>query len=721
MSTTAKETLPRLELICFGAPTALVDGSPAEPEVRWRRHLALLIYLALSPNRSRSREHVLGLLWPEKEEEKARHSLNEALRRLRRCLGENRLVSHGDSLTLHSNALDVDVERFQQLVESDESRAIEILKGDFLEGFTVDDAPGFEDWASGQRGRFRTIGSALLVGLGERALTGNRFLDAQDAARRVLELNSTAEPAASLLMRTAALAGDATGALAAYQTFCETVSEEIGESPSRELQELAERIRSQRWRRISSPLVDHEPPLSGRPTACRTAFAVVDRSLGGETAALCIDGDPGMGKTRLLTECVGRLALSGGVTAVARPLESDHDAPWSTLRLLMRCGLADAPGVAGTDPHSLSVLASLIPELADRHQPTEPRDSAQVASALAAYCQAVSEEQPVGLAIDDAHLADGMTLGVLHALVRQLERAPVLVITAATYGEHVPAELLRFRSDVGRGVPGASVRLPELTEQEMRELVAACAPWCSSPEHLDRLVRRISFEAGGSPLLTVTLLGNLDHAPTLKDELMTWPPPNATYESTLPFTIPDLTRMVILARVTLLDEETRAVLRAASIGGAALDPPVIADLCELPSERIERALDRLEQHRFVTYDGTRYAFTAQIVAKVVRSDCLTRGQRQRLRRAAAERLVDREDLESRVLRAELLARIEPGEGACQEAVAVARQALDSGSYRTARRALAAAELATESELGSSRVEVQSLRAQLEEYRIANKE
>ncbi|PYO74810.1 MAG: hypothetical protein DMD67_12980 [Gemmatimonadetes bacterium] len=74
---------PSLELQCFGAPTARLDGTPAPAKVLWRKHLALLTYLALSPGRTRSREHLLGLLWPEKKESYARHSLNQAVAILR--------------------------------------------------------------------------------------------------------------------------------------------------------------------------------------------------------------------------------------------------------------------------------------------------------------------------------------------------------------------------------------------------------------------------------------------------------------------------------------------------------------------------------------------------------------------------------------------------------------------------------------------------------------
>src|ERR1051326_2178890 len=100
--------LPTLELRCFGPPSARGAGDDPPPEVLWRKHLALLIYLALSPNRTRSRDHLVGLLWPEKAEKDARHSLNEALRRLRLTLGEDRLLSHGEAIELNDRFLKVD-------------------------------------------------------------------------------------------------------------------------------------------------------------------------------------------------------------------------------------------------------------------------------------------------------------------------------------------------------------------------------------------------------------------------------------------------------------------------------------------------------------------------------------------------------------------------------------------------------------------------------------
>src|SRR5207245_3127576 len=79
---------PHLSVRVLGPARVTVDGAAAPPELLWRKHLALLVYLARSPRKSRTREHLVGLLWSDRDEKQARHSLSEALRVLRRVLGD---------------------------------------------------------------------------------------------------------------------------------------------------------------------------------------------------------------------------------------------------------------------------------------------------------------------------------------------------------------------------------------------------------------------------------------------------------------------------------------------------------------------------------------------------------------------------------------------------------------------------------------------------------
>ncbi len=178
-----RNAFPSLALHCLGPPSARVDGREAPPDVLWRKHPALLTYLALSPDGTRSRSHLLGLLWPESSEDKARRSLNEAVRRLRSALGTERLLTRGDALQLNAAELDVDVRQFETLRAEGQLRALELLRGEFLEGFHVDDAPAFEDWMDTQRAQIRQAATGLLVARAEEQLAVNRYVEARALAR----------------------------------------------------------------------------------------------------------------------------------------------------------------------------------------------------------------------------------------------------------------------------------------------------------------------------------------------------------------------------------------------------------------------------------------------------------------------------------------------------------------------------------------------------------
>lgn len=697
-----KSTLAGLEVVCFGPPTVLLAGQPPPPDVLWRKHLGLLVYLSLATDHTKSRDHLLGLLWPEKSEARARHSLNEAVRRLRTALGPERLVTRGDQLILEREGLVVDALEFDQAARSDPERALSGLKGDFLEGFSLDNAPEFDTWVARQRDHYRTRGAELLVDQGERELNRNEFRRARETARRALALHPYFEPGARLLMRTLALSGDSSGALAASHGFAERLSRDLGESPGRSYQALVDRIRRESWRAIPrSPEVE-EPKLTGRIPVYEAVFGQIQRAFSQGPVAVVVTGEPGTGKTRLLTEMLDRASLTGAMSALTQPLESDHDAPWSTLRSLMRAGLLNAPGIAATDPDRLSLLASIVPELADRVKSRTPKDNAQVAEAFRSLLDSISDETPVALGLDDAHLSDGPSLEALTSCLARLRARPVLlVVTSPDQPTHLSRELLRLQSEIGRGIPGSIEHLDSLTDEEVAQLTREMAGWSEDEGEIDRLARRVAYESGGNPLLAVELLRGFGQVARLRDDLVHFPNMNATLESPLPISVPNLVRRSIVARVIGLDERAKKVLTAASIGGQALDLGLIGSLTGMSNEEVEQSLAVLERGHFIRFDGDRYAFAAQIVTEVISTEMLVPGERRRLEEGAIDVLATRSDLESKVLRAQLVSELHPGAEAFDLALEAAREALSAGSMRAAKRAMVAGEK-SEQEVSKSR-------------------
>src|SRR5216117_2368803 len=73
------------------------------------------MYLARSPKGVRTREHLTGLLWGDKPEEKARHSLNEAVHVLRLCAGDDGFQSDTAQVRIAPGTVELDTDTFERL------------------------------------------------------------------------------------------------------------------------------------------------------------------------------------------------------------------------------------------------------------------------------------------------------------------------------------------------------------------------------------------------------------------------------------------------------------------------------------------------------------------------------------------------------------------------------------------------------------------------------
>jgi DNA-binding SARP family transcriptional activator len=701
--------LPALRLVCLGAPTAWLAGRPAPAEVLWRKNLALLIYLALSPENRRTRSHLTGLLWPDRDEAHARHSLNEAVRRLRVALGADRLTSVGEEIRLSPQDIELDV-RELEAASAGTAALPDELSGEFLESFSLDDAPGFEEWAAAARSRYRALQITSLVAFGERRLATNDPVAARGVALRALALDPYAEPTARLGMQAAALADDAAGALKIFRDLAARL-EEIGERPSARLRALADRIRSGTWRPAAGP-AQQGPRFVGQRVAWAAARRVVEHAASRRASVLLVTGDPGAGKSRFLAECAARSALDGATTVLHRAVPEDRAVPWSALRGVLRAGLQDAPGLVGAATDALAVLGAVAP-LPARVQPREPRDRGEVTDALAAVLASVSEERPLAVGLDDADTADSASLGALVAALERVSSGAVLLMLSAGADESEwSPELLDALAGAERTLPVERARLEPLSEADLLELIPQLAPWCTDTADRQRLARRLRVDTAGNPLIALALLHDLAEFAALREGAARWPAANTTLEATLPIAVPQLVRFAILARVARLSPAARTILGASSIGDQRLDLGLVALLANAPSEQVEEHLTELERQHLIRYDGTAYTFATPLVSLVARRELLTAGHAARLRAKAIAHLAAAAGHASRVLRVELLCRSKPDRGSADEAVEAARAALASGERRLAARALRAAAHAVAEAADADRAAIEAARNEL---------
>jgi WD40 repeat protein/DNA-binding SARP family transcriptional activator len=267
-----------LTIDLLGPPRVSLANRPLE--VRVRKELALLAYLAVEPTQRYRRDHLLGLLWPDAPEEVARNNLRVVLAGLRRLLGEAadtilwidrqqvQLLASGDhavdvlsfrgllaEVSAHAHAAP---ERCNTCVDL-LARAVERYRGGFLAGFNLPDSAPFEEWAVVQREQLHQQQLAALERLASAAALSNDHASQCAYARQQLALEPWHESAYVQLMRGLWALGQRGAALEQYEACRRVLANELGIEPDEQTRALYERIRAGASFEVNGVLSDLSP------------------------------------------------------------------------------------------------------------------------------------------------------------------------------------------------------------------------------------------------------------------------------------------------------------------------------------------------------------------------------------------------------------------------------------------------------------------------------
>ena len=167
-----------------------------------------------------SRDRLLGILWPDRDERSARHLLADSLYVLRQTLGDEAIVASGESLQLSPDLVWTDVVEFRRaLAEERWSDALDLYRGDFLDGFFVRNAADFDQWAMAERSRLQRLATRAASALADVLERAGRLPEAANAAERALELSPCDETLFRNLVRLLIAADNSARAVAVALGF----------------------------------------------------------------------------------------------------------------------------------------------------------------------------------------------------------------------------------------------------------------------------------------------------------------------------------------------------------------------------------------------------------------------------------------------------------------------------------------------------------------------
>jgi Tol biopolymer transport system component/DNA-binding SARP family transcriptional activator len=233
-----------LRLLTMGQVSLERDGVRVSGAAGQPRRLAVLAVLAAAGSRGISRERLIGLLWTDTEEERARKGLNQALYALRQEIGSDSAISGTRDLVLSPEHVQSDIEEFRSAIaRGNFERAAAVYQGPFLEGLHLPDLDEFERWLELERARLARDHATTLERLARRAEERNNHDAAIGWWRRLAACDPLDGKTTLHLMSALLRAGDRVGALKQARIYEVLLAEQLDLPPDGDVIALAEHIR----------------------------------------------------------------------------------------------------------------------------------------------------------------------------------------------------------------------------------------------------------------------------------------------------------------------------------------------------------------------------------------------------------------------------------------------------------------------------------------------
>ena len=603
-------------------------------ESKGRRTRVLLAMLLVWRNRTVSLDALIDGLWPQVPPLSARSSLHAYVSRLRRTLaaagpmaGGERLKRKPPGYELRTLDGEVDADRFERMLAVAETAmrdrrfasasatlgdALMLVRGPVL-GECRDDA-----FAQAEVARLEAMKVRALERRVDAGLALGRHAALAGEVEGLVAAYPLHERFREQLMLALYRSGRQADALAAYQDAHRVLAEELGLAPGPGLRSMEAAILHQ------DPAIDYaapepEPgsaarsqlPLVGRNRARQVLEEAWRRARSGERQLVVVEGESGIGKTRLATE-VAATAGSGGSEILLGRAVGDALVPFLPFVEALsshtaRLGLDRLCSIAGPGAPYLAQLLPGLPAPERRDAPGEA--GAQASShrylmfeAVVAMLNAIAAPTGAVLILDDLHQADPSTMQLLEHVARHQSPARLLVIGTVT----TPPPLAGVLLDLAADGLADQITLDGLCGEEVSELLAAVTGRNGgTPMGLARAVTDLT---AGVPLFVVEMGKGLAELDTRQAQALA---------GSLP--VPERIQAIMKRRLSRVAPFVTSLLATASVIGGSFDASILAALCRQPESAVTGQLEAAVAAGLIHHDPAagQYSFTHQLIQRTL--------------------------------------------------------------------------------------------------------
>jgi len=553
------------------------------------------------------------------------------------------------------------------------SKAVELYRGDFLEGFIVKDSYEFEDWAFFERERLQRRFLEALTELSDYCSRQGEYERAIAYAIQILSRDNLQENIHRELMRLYYAAGNRSAALRQYEICKEVTERELGVAPLAETTTLYEQILRQalveppgreaeatrkepsveiQWQPRPSPLRPWPKPeylsssLVGRDKEYAQLIRHLEAASQGRGQLVIIDGEVGIGKTRLVQELLDQ-AEPDFHLLIGRCYESEMALPYQPLVEALRGYLPTLDLSRLQVSHLwLREVSKLVPELSEA-LPDLPNsvplntdtERSRLFEGVVQFVVALSRQHPLILFIDDLHWADQATLALLQYLARHVTRERILLI-GAYRTEDLNGLLKNTMHSLKQDGLLGRITLHRLILEEVTTLIREMAGMESGGE---KFSRRLYQDTEGNPFFISEVIRSLFEEGILYRDEHGWSTDLKDFATSYAqIAIPPSVRDVIQARLNRLDETSYQVLETAAVFRQQFYFVTVKRGCDKSEDEALDAFDRLMSAQLIKevevgIKGSSYGFNHDKIREVAYQQ-MSGARRQQVHRRVGEAL-----------------------------------------------------------------------------------
>jgi len=471
--------------------TASIDVGSCSINPTSPRKFALLLYLAVERGRRVPRPVLQELIFADQADRNARHSLRELVYQLRQ-LGVP-LEANADAIWLAGTAIASDSD---EVIHNDSLRPdlVRATASGFLPGFIPTHSETYAEWYDAYRARSISSLTRAMIREIDRAKSSGEWDAAETAARACLALDPLNEVGTLTLAEMLSLLGAKATAVSLLDEYMDGVGRVRPELsiPAKALRRRVEQVRDGGPSRYA-------PRFIGRSEEMKRLRSLLAQTVRAGAHFAVVSGEPGIGKSRLLSEFHSIIRLEGYRCANVAMHPHDTNRPMGAfVDLVPR--LLRLPGALGCSPESMASLQRLIggtrPSEERRQESELDVIAARMTTAIGDLCESVTAEQPLILMIEDAHNLDQLSFGTVAVLLSERREARLLIVAST----REPRHLLRAVRHAER-VHHLQLR-PLSTESTIALIADVLLPGKAQPPDVPA---RLVAAANGNPLFAVSL------------------------------------------------------------------------------------------------------------------------------------------------------------------------------------------------------------------------